>query len=79
MSSVSQHGNELPFVFNNIQQTSRQSLDDLATDMSNSWVSFVTTLDPNAWKDKTNASTATPTWPRYVYGNGVPRKRIESY
>lgn len=32
-------------------------------------MSSIPTLNPNAWGNGTNASTVTPTWPRYVYGN----------
>lgn len=69
---TAQHGDELPYVFNNAQSyVSDKSRAQLATDMTSSWVSFIATLDPNAWKNKTNASASsvTPTWPRYVYGN----------
>lgn len=68
--STAQHRDELPFLFNNVQSgLSDKSLAQLATDMSSSWVSFIATLDPNAWRNGSNASSVTPTWPWYVHGN----------
>lgn len=60
--STAQHGDELPLVFNNVQgDLSDKSLVQLATDMSSSWVSFIATLDPNAWRNGSNASSVTST------------------
>ncbi|OJK02598.1 hypothetical protein ASPACDRAFT_4261, partial [Aspergillus aculeatus ATCC 16872] len=80
---TAQHGDELPFVFDNKRGTGyakipldNESLVELAVEVSGSWVSFVATLDPNAWKTASNSSMTVPatttkggmgipTWPQY--------------
>lgn len=67
------HFKEIGFVFNNIQgvgfrpdikpfEGKPARYAQLADFISKSWVSFVSELDPNAWKGR-NASV--PLWPRY--------------
>lgn len=59
-------------MFNNVpSDLSDKSLTPLAAGISSSWVSFIATLNPNPWRNGTNASaiSVTLTWPRYVYGN----------
>ncbi|PYI28848.1 carboxylesterase family protein-like protein [Aspergillus indologenus CBS 114.80] len=76
-----QHGDDLPFVFDNTRGTgyehnplNTQSFVELAAEVSGSWVSFVATLNPNAWKTATNSSVIAtsitsqggiPIWPQY--------------
>ncbi|KAE8135980.1 carboxylesterase [Aspergillus pseudotamarii] len=68
---TAQHGNELPFVFANTEELGSDSngaLASLADDISSSWVSFIASLDPNAWRQKeaANVSAVTPSWPKYA-------------
>ncbi|KAE8316080.1 carboxylesterase family protein-like protein [Aspergillus transmontanensis] len=70
---IAQHGNELPFVFANTDELGSDSngaLASLADDISSSWVSFIASLDPNAWRQQkaANASAVTPSWPKYAAG-----------
>ncbi|KAB8223940.1 Alpha/Beta hydrolase protein [Aspergillus novoparasiticus] len=70
---TAQHGNELPFVFANTDELdsgSNGALTSLADDISSSWVSFIASLDPNAWRQQkaANASAVTPRWPKYAAG-----------
>ncbi|RAH67350.1 uncharacterized protein BO66DRAFT_329444, partial [Aspergillus aculeatinus CBS 121060] len=76
-----QHGDDLPFVFDNARGTGyekkpldRESLVELAAEVSGSWVSFVATMNPNAWKTASNSSITAPAtttkgripiWPQY--------------
>ncbi|KAL4819913.1 Alpha/Beta hydrolase protein [Aspergillus spinulosporus] len=70
--NTAQQGNELPFVFANTDEVginTDRDLVSLAHDISSTWVSFIATLDPNAWRQQAaNASTVTPTWPKYAAG-----------
>ncbi|KAL4938480.1 Alpha/Beta hydrolase protein [Aspergillus oleicola] len=70
-----QHGNDLPFVFANTegQGLLGQNLKALANDISSSWVSFIATLDPNAWRKQNaqNATSVTPAWPKYGSGKSM--------
>lgn len=68
-----QHGNEMPFVLNNIGRyghdadpISGDDLPVLAGDISSSWVSFIATLDPNSWRQQINSTPTTPAWPEYA-------------
>ncbi|KAE8329357.1 alpha/beta-hydrolase [Aspergillus sergii] len=70
---AARHGNELPFVFANtdeLDSDSNRALASLADDISSSWVSFIASLDPNAWRQQktANASAVTPSWPKYAAG-----------
>lgn len=78
---TARHGDDLPFVFDNTRGTGyekipldNESLVELAAEVSGSWVSFVATLNPNAWRTASNSSITAPvtttkgripTWPQY--------------
>ncbi|KAL4739963.1 alpha/beta-hydrolase [Aspergillus similis] len=70
--AAAQQGNELPFVFANTDRlnvNTDQDLVSLSHDISSTWVSFIATLDPNAWRQQVaNTSAVTPTWPKYAAG-----------
>lgn len=70
--NTAQQGNELPFVFANTDElgvNTDKDLVSLAHDISSTWVSFIATLDPNAWRQQAaNVSAVTPTWPKYAAG-----------
>ncbi|CAK7216759.1 hypothetical protein SCUCBS95973_002915 [Sporothrix curviconia] len=68
--AVAAHGDELPFTFYNTGALPGHSiaLHSIAKDISNSWLSFVGTLDPNAWRAFGNSGSSavvTHTWPAY--------------
>ncbi|KAB8199474.1 carboxylesterase family protein-like protein [Aspergillus parasiticus] len=70
---IAQHGNELPFVFANTDELvsdANGALASLADDISSSWVSFIASHDPNAWRQQktANACAVTPSWPKYAAG-----------
>ncbi|RAK77255.1 alpha/beta-hydrolase [Aspergillus fijiensis CBS 313.89] len=78
---TARHGDDLPFIFDNTRGTGyekipldNESLVELAAEVSGSWVSFVATLNPNAWRTASNSSITAPatttkgrisTWPQY--------------
>ncbi|CZR68341.1 related to triacylglycerol lipase V precursor [Phialocephala subalpina] len=88
------HGQEIPFVFNNIDgygydtnpfTDKPQSYYDLADFMSKTWVSFIATMDPNAWR---SGNSSQPTWLEYVFtvanefvfeGNGTYYIETDTY
>lgn len=72
------HFSDLIFIFNNLNGygfspnpfiNAPESYTDLSYLMSGSWISFVSSLDPNAWTGRGRNATQTENWPVYDLEN----------